>query len=518
MQTHTVPYLTPQKVHRNRSLPGRFTLAIMCFRPAIEFFKQYQIELSPEQQNARYFLMLHPSHVMFCSVNSIGFVVLSEIYGGPQTTAILEELASYGISKVIGLSLAGSFKEQLKIGTHFHVGGSLREPGTTPTYDGAELIVTNSPNKYGLRSETVWTTNSLYREYPADVKNAMQKGCSVVNIDSSHFLAAGKKLGMYVTNLCTVSDVLEETGTDLTNSLTETVDGTAELQAALAEKVVNMILPEYAQIESFYQQHQDYLLAKVSELFDEMKVCKSHNIDHIHRVLTHSIGALCHETLPLKTAYLIRFAAILHDADDKKLISIQISKLEQLEQTDEILNQIADLKRGDFPKARQFLKDLMFYSEEDIELVIEMISYVSFASNANTIPSRAVQFPYLLIPRYADRIEALGYIGVLRTLQFSQTVGTPLFVESTAKPVDSSAEAIFELVTDDRLDNYQRLGCSASVIDHFYDKMLHISKGVPTSNAHFKRVLDGANEPFFEFIRAYCEGNLEQHIKEKYNM
>lgn len=515
MLSRQLPYLTPQKVNGLRLLPRRCTLAIMCFRPAIKYFEQFKVEMSEEELSKRNFLLLHPSHTIFCRKDNIDFIVLSEIYGGPQTVGLIEELAAYGVSKIIGLSLAGSLKPELKIGTHFHINGATAEPGTTPAYDPSPLVTSNTLSKYGLQSQVVWTTNALYREYPSDVAIAKERGCSAVNIDTSHFFAACKKLGILCTNLCTVSDVLEE-NSSWENSLTDTVTGQSELQADLAEKVVNNIMTEYVLTENLYQKHQDYLLGNVQKAFEEMNVCKSHNIEHIHRVLTHTVYALGFEEIPLKMAYLTRYAAILHDLDDDKLCKIQIEREKLKEQSEERDNRIAQLESGDFPQARKLMADLSFYSEEDINFVIEMISFVSFASNANEVSPKALKLPFMLIPRYADRLEAVGRIGVERCLQFSKTIGNPLFTSDTPVPSNDSEEAILDLATTERLETYQRTGKSASMIDHFYDKLFHIVKGIPSSNAYWIEAKKGMSEPMFEVIRAHRTGQLEQFLAEKY--
>jgi hypothetical protein len=44
----------------------------------------------------------------------------------------------------------------------------------------------------------------------------------------------------------------------------------------------------------------------------------------------------------------------------------------------------------------------------------EMISYVSASANGNRVPERAESEPYLLWPRWCDRLEAIGPIGAVR--------------------------------------------------------------------------------------------------------
>ena len=102
-----------------------------------------------------------------------------------------------------------------------------------------------------------------------------------------------------------------------------------------------------------------------------------------------------------------------------------------------------------------------------------MISYVSFADNGNIIPERARQNPELLWPRYCDRLEALGKGGVIRCWQYNREKREPFFVDSTPRP--SSITDLWEKVTEARYNEYMRKKTSASMLDHYYDKLLHIS-------------------------------------------
>jgi hypothetical protein len=66
-----------------------------------------------------------------------------------------------------------------------------------------------------------------------------------------------------------------------------------------------------------------------------------------------------------------------------------------------------------------------------------MISYVSATINGNIIPEIAIKHPEFLWPRFADRLESLGYIGIARTYLYSiNKANRPLVISSTPKPKD----------------------------------------------------------------------------------
>ena len=76
----------------------------------------------------------------------------------------------------------------------------------------------------------------------------------------------------------------------------------------------------------------------------------------------------------------------------------------------------------------------------------------------------------MLFPRYADRLEAIGLIGVERTLEYTLKKGQPLFLEETAK--GKTVDELNEIATKERYDSY--VSKSVSMFDHFYDKLLHL--------------------------------------------
>ena len=102
-----------------------------------------------------------------------------------------------------------------------------------------------------------------------------------------------------------------------------------------------------------------------------------------------------------------------------------------------------------------------------------MIKYVSASSNGNQVPERAVSNPELLWPRFSDRLEAIGTIGMVRCYQYNEEQGNPLFVETTPQP--KTTEEVWENVLSERFDNYMKTKVSNSMMDHYYDKLLHVA-------------------------------------------
>eukprot|EP00759_Apiculatamorpha_spiralis_P048457 PhF_6_TR43652/c0_g1_i1/m.67078/K06950/K06950; uncharacterized protein len=106
------------------------------------------------------------------------------------------------------------------------------------------------------------------------------------------------------------------------------------------------------------------------------------------------------------------------------------------------------------------------------ELVLKMISLVSTTSNGNTTPQGIET--WLLYPRFADRLEAVGEIGIERCLSFNDYVKRPMHTSETPMPL-TEAE-LNQVANSERFEGYLKKKTSDSFLDHFYDKLLHVGK------------------------------------------
>ena len=71
-----------------------------------------------------------------------------------------------------------------------------------------------------------------------------------------------------------------------------------------------------------------------------------------------------------------------------------------------------------------------------------------------------------------DRLEAIGEIGILRVWSYSKYKNRPLFLPST--PRVKTEKELYEVASSKRFKNYLLVKKSDTMIDHFYDKLLHI--------------------------------------------
>lgn len=202
-------------------------------------------------------------------------------------------------------------------------------------------------------------------------------------------------------------------------------------------------------------------IESLRNIFDIHNVCSSHGIEHAIRVMT-----ICEEAyvsckikynLTLFHRKVIMLAGLLHDADDRKFF-----------------------KTESFDNAYHVMKENNC-SEKVIKTVILMISLVSASKNRDNIPDYAQGNKiWLLIPRWADRIEAIGIIGIKRSLEYTLGKKMPLYTNNTIIPeikpnIKFSKNLLDNIATEERYSNYNGgnfNGNSESMIDHYYDKLI----------------------------------------------
>ena len=116
--------------------------------------------------------------------------------------------------------------------------------------------------------------------------------------------------------------------------------------------------------------------------------CGGHDLQHTLRVYGNALAIA--ETEPEANLFVVSVAALLHDVDDYKLFNTT-----------------------DYQNARTFLSS-NGVSEELSQQIIETIDSVSFSKNRDKRPATIEG----QIVQDADRLDALGAIGIARTFAF----------------------------------------------------------------------------------------------------
>ena len=226
----------------------------------------------------------------------------------------------------------------------------------------------------------------------------------------------------------------------------------------------------------------DQLIEEIKHLLSHSNVDQGHQVDHAITVMNTAINALERWQYDISDEQkeAIIYASLLHDVDDRKFFSSSDTSNNALN----ILNTV-------------------MCNQSTINLVIEMIDLVSFSKNGNTVNIPFTEI-WKLIPRVCDRLESIGAIGAKRCWDYSMYIGRPLFIHSSPKP--TTEEEIWGCATQQRLERYMRVKVSDSMIDHYYDKLLHINNPVP--NDYLDDLLESRLSYSIKFLLRWGNKNI----------
>ena len=221
-------------------------------------------------------------------------------------------------------------------------------------------------------------------------------------------------------------------------------------------------------------------IEKLEKLCLDCDVDSTHGLEHALAVMDNAYQAILHskDIITVRQMYLIQLAALLHDADDAKYFP----------------------NNNNCENARQILIYDQNLSLREIETIVEMISLVSASKNKDNIPKNCPH--WMLIPRYSDRLEAIGLNGIKRTLQFMIEKDQPLFLETTPKA--KTLEELNKIATYERYEQYT--SNSVSLFDHIYDRLLH-SGNFPIRNKYFDFECSKRMKPLYDLALVF--GNSE---------
>jgi uncharacterized protein len=183
----------------------------------------------------------------------------------------------------------------------------------------------------------------------------------------------------------------------------------------------------------------------------------SHGISHVLSVHHHAVQAIGSQVPPLteQQSMEVEVAALLHDVDDTKYFPDHHS-----------------IKHN----AKSILHEADV-SDESTASILQMIDWVSASQNGNSVPDyiQTSQEYYRLIPRWSDRLEAVGVKGVVRCYQYTKEKGEVMW--SDTSPRAATEAQVWELADPQRFVGYQaRGGQSNDMMAHYYDKLLHVAR------------------------------------------
>lgn len=189
-----------------------------------------------------------------------------------------------------------------------------------------------------------------------------------------------------------------------------------------------------------------------------------------------------HDWFHIERVYKLAMRIAQHEADVDVLV-VQLAAL---------LHDIADSKFHDGDEtigprlAREFLNEQQL-AEDQIEQVIAIIENISFkgGNQAQTYFSKE-----LAVVQDADRLDAIGAIGIARTFNFGGFKNRPLYDPAIPPDLQLSKEA------------YKK--STAPTLNHFYEKLLRLKDLMHTETA---RELAAERHQFMEqfLSRFYAE-------------
>lgn len=165
-----------------------------------------------------------------------------------------------------------------------------------------------------------------------------------------------------------------------------------------------------------------------------------HGVDHTNRVVELSRQVL--ETLPQANPF-ITLAAYLHDTIDDKVVEDEEQAKERL---------------------RVFLANIGV-AESEIHQIFHIIENMSFSKSWSDNVELSLEGK---IVQDADRLEALGAMGILRTAYYGGHKGHPIF-DPAIQPINYT--------------NKQDYRKGSTVINHFYEKLLLLPDQMNTGYA-----------------------------------
>jgi len=229
----------------------------------------------------------------------------------------------------------------------------------------------------------------------------------------------------------------------------------------------------------------DIFINRLHIIFSTNNVSVCHGIEHAKQVLNNAIKAIEVSTYVLTSEQIesVLLAALLHDADDRKFFPMHVKN--------------ENLRLVLFDKTDEFINS-----------VIYMVDLVSSSKNGDSIPLEIVGQEWKLIPRYADRLEAIGLIGIERCYIYSKKANMPLYLKDTPKP--KTVEELWSIATQERYHSYD--GNSSSMMDHYYDKLLRLTF-FPIKNTYFDEQCEIRRQPLIDFVLKY--GNHETITNEE---
>jgi len=191
-----------------------------------------------------------------------------------------------------------------------------------------------------------------------------------------------------------------------------------------------------------------------------------HDWWHVHRVLKLSQYIAAHE----KDANMevVELAALLHDIADWKFND-------------------GDLEAG--PQAVRDWLGAHGAAEELIEKVVYIVEHISFRGGTNTHEMQTLEGK---IVQDADRLDALGAVGIARTFAFGGSAGRAMYDPDNAPAQQYSS-----------FEEYRNSLHDSTTVNHFYEKLLLLKDRMHTATA--RKLAEHRHKVMEEFLAEFYQ-------------
>jgi len=191
-----------------------------------------------------------------------------------------------------------------------------------------------------------------------------------------------------------------------------------------------------------------------------------HDWQHIQRVLNNAKAILAEEhTLEIINDFVVSLACLLHDIADAKFHN-------------------GDEEIGP-AKALSFLKQFNI-EPQIINEVVFIVQHLSFKSEAISLGEKSKAFQ---IVQDADRLDALGAIGIARTFNYGGYKNRPIF-DAEISPKTKQTKAEYKV-------------SNAPTINHFYEKLLLLKDQMNTETG--KKLAKKRHDFMLVFLNQFFE-------------
>jgi uridine phosphorylase len=140
--------------------------------------------------------------------------------GAPLAAGFVEEVAALGVTTFVACGGAGALVDELALGHVMVVASALRDEGTSFHYAPPSRIIDADPVGVRVLADVLtehgvehfvgrtWTTDAFFRETRSRVERRVDEHCSVVDMESSAFIAVARYRGLRFAQLLYAGDSL----------------------------------------------------------------------------------------------------------------------------------------------------------------------------------------------------------------------------------------------------------------------------------------------------------------------